>query len=454
VFLTMAKEVGTNDANHQQAEPITVPASGDIRQRNPRPAALSPTPFLGGWGRPVAQVVVNPPREELPAPVVEETRSVEVETLSAAGYLSLVESVYREDESVSRRVPFSLFQYYMVQAWWRNLLSVERESRELTSEEADALSVLEGLGDLCLPLKVADYFRVFSSGRSSGIKSTSFSFRGFIGVRSYTGFPSFNNSVRVDSETMWLYALFPVPGVALSAIFRDFVRAVSCGASEYEGFSEIRPWAQNFPRSGRVVETGNILCWRETGLLVDNLQLLDLLSSCGMCTIEDINRGFRDQSTNWLISPSLMSIVRHIVASSCLGVAWMEQLDQLDNWHTLQEAYIRVDQTRESMDEMMISPDFWGAYHHGKVSVHSDYPIEDGCVNYLYWSGFRASISFHRDDGTTNHSPWYVHDGDELIGPTYDSIANNRLLSCSRRVRRPSYPTYSTEAVRRKDASH
>jgi len=387
--------------------------------------------------------------------VAPEPEVVRVETLSAAGYMTLIESEYREMEDLSRKVPFSVFQYFAVQVWWRKVLEVKSEVGVLNSEEGDALRVLRDLGDIPLTPRMADYFRVFSGERLSGIGNHSFSFSGSVGVNGFSGFPSFSGSVRVDSTTMWLYALFPVPGVALSAMYRDFVRAVSNGASAYQGFSDIRPYATNFPDSHKVFETGNILCWLDPDLSSDRKNIVDLFTSCGIENIADLPSGFDDQCTNWLISGKIMRYVSSAMLGTGTGVSGILSWPHFSEWHPLQENYIRVKQTEESFLEIFDSPTRWCAVRNGISTIQSDVHLEDVWINYVTHCGFRVEISFQGVDGTTNHSPWYGKNTDTgaFCGPGIGSLLGYTPLVLSRRLCRSSHSTFHTEAMSRLEHS-
>jgi len=198
-------------------------------------------------------------------------------TADAAGYLDLVHTSYVEmfaRFSNMKHIPFSLFQYYCVMAWWGRVLFLKKSNnRVLTTDEKNFLNVVSvssGL-EFALPSPIAQYLANlgnFVAGTEEflfDMESMDFSAcltlddeviaGGFLKTKAPNGHTPSN------SAEFWAYAQYPVPGVASL-----FVRKEASAFSHAQNMSNIDAvFSELLPDivgvQGTFVPTNNINCW-------------------------------------------------------------------------------------------------------------------------------------------------------------------------------------------------
>lgn len=321
-----------------------IPSPGDQLIANPNPTANSPPPTFGGWGTPVLTQRIVKPQEEV--------------TVSAAGFVGLLETEYRceVEEKVGSDLPFGLYYNSMVMAWWRRVLEVKGVKFPLTTEEATVLSALQHLPDHLVTPKVADYLAQLGSFST---ESVDYLFNvensGFNGRSEYLkirGFPSNNNSIRMDGRTMWQYAHLPVPGVAQVAVWKDLGGAPGKSFGRMNFLRDVLPVADVIPGSQSIEATSALLGWNPNHdgsariSVGDTRRIRELIDENGRW------RCYHDCVTPWLISPSLIKYVSETLRFYSSPVIDFFSSDIPLTGTDLQLSFLCVDTESAPLDEV------------------------------------------------------------------------------------------------------
>lgn len=429
--------------------PVAIPAPGVQSVRNPTPTANSPAPRFDGWGTPpYVQKKIQP---------------VEEFTISCSGFLSLVQAEYDRLSSVkdTKLIPFSLFQYMMIMAWWRRALEAAASNRELNSYERSALTTLQRIGKIWVTPRLADALSLIGDrftyqGVEFALTIEQNTYKGFSVFTKTEGFLPTEGGVEVNGDTMRWYAHRPSPGIALAAVW-NALGVVPGQAYPMMPFpQDLLPRPSVIPGAETIEATASLLGWhpnQETAakLGCHNNQFgsakvrlrasewsSKLLDSFGRWKCE------YDHETTWLISPSLLDF-----ANTALSATEIELIDFFSVCESIEGSPLLLSYLRV-FDSSAIATDPVGRH----VSTHPtlgvpmelrsiaitngvDLALAVGCGFGLCLSGAGEDISrFSPFVGVTSEGviippPDYVHKADLAFGVQNINCASYFLDHCT-----------------------
>lgn len=284
-----------------QDSPVVVPPPGDQAVANPCPTANSPRPFLGGWGSVGLTQRVEPVKEKV--------------TISAAGYSTLVQSEYEAHVPAEERgdVPFGVFQYSMMYAWWRRVLATKKKNFVLSDEEAEVLAMLEGIRDLWVTPKIADYLSLVGSFTKDEIEfqfTIESDYSGRSAHLKTGGFVGDSDGVQVNGDTMWHYAHRPAPGVLVIGLWKDLGPRPGKTLKGFDFLKDIRPSTDVFPGSQEVQATALMVGWNPNHDGDARICVGSEERSAGLVTSDGRWKCYTDCVTAWRVSPSVFRYVK------------------------------------------------------------------------------------------------------------------------------------------------
>lgn len=410
-----------------------VPAPGDFAVRNPVPTPLSKAPFLGGWGTP--RVVLRPP----PPPPVQKV------AVSAAGYITLVEAEYARliaSQELSHELPEFLFSYVMCLAWWKRALFVKSKDG-LTHSERAAFSALQCVQDDFVPDRITDW--LVRMGHFDGVQGWKVvfdfpDFSGFSKVLGISGFVS-SPSLRVVEESIPHYMHLPVPGVFWGSVLRNWDR-LRRHTTPDDYLGDIRPHPTVFSKASKVSETPGLVGWTNPCGFKNRVKTLRLLRGAGICGVDD--RLGHDLSTDWLVSPSIVTYVGGLTrAFSSAPRGWIQFLSE---GSITQLARVDVDERVALMERHSRQPIPKALSLHFPVRTHVPVSVPESELNFCVGAAYRWNVELD-GEGFSPSLPWIGVRGDGLRGLQHpDRFTSHPLITSLRAM--PG-PTLIAEAVTR-----
>lgn len=287
-----------------QGAPILIPPPGDQAVANPCPTANSPRPFLGGWGSVGLTQRVEPKKEKV--------------TISAAGFSTLVQAEYEAHVPEAERgsIPYGVFQYSMMYAWWRRVLAVKQKNFVLSEEETQVLSALREIPDLWVTPKIADYLSLVGSFQKDGVEfqfSIECEYSGYSALLKTRGFFSEGEEIRVNGDSMWHYAHRPVPGVLLVELYKDLGPRPGKTFRNVNFLQDIQPPKDVFPGSQEVQASALMVGWNPNHDGVARICVGSEERSAGLITGDGRWKCFSDCVTAWRVSPSVFGYTKSVL---------------------------------------------------------------------------------------------------------------------------------------------
>ncbi|KAI0476214.1 hypothetical protein GGR56DRAFT_459630 [Xylariaceae sp. FL0804] len=254
---------------------VQVPPGGQ-RKTGKSSAVQSATIPLTGWG----EIDLHSHRNEIKPKF----------RIDANPYDDLITTVYNQLQSRystgARHLPFSLFRYYCFTMWWYRVLWLHKANGNLLdSEEKDFLSIFNAGEEFQIPSAIAQYLsnmgNFMQGGETFYFEKPSAHFGDIANVDSIGVERGWLNTGlanrRTNGTSWWLYTHVPVPGVYLTLILNDVLRANDANA-ELFSLTDLAP---THPNGDLPVDTPNIVGWTNNLPLAQHGSWRSTFSSLG-----------------------------------------------------------------------------------------------------------------------------------------------------------------------------